>query len=133
MKTVFSTFSKAIAAIGSYSQAIKYGNFISVSEQTSSIPKTGSFVGVGIISQTVQVLQKFQSTLEEAGSSLNHVFKTTVFITDIAQFTNVNEAYSRFFTENRFARLCVNVSKLLKDSLVEIEAVVSLPHYELRT
>lgn len=121
-KSVVST-SAAPAAIGPYSQAVTADSLVSTSGQIPLVPETGALAGGDITSQTHQALKNLKAVLEAAGSSLPQVVKTTVFIVDMAQFTEVNRLYAEYFTDKAPARSCVEVSKLPKGSLVEIEAV----------
>jgi len=114
---------KAPAAIGPYSQAIDTGTFIYTSGQIPVNPSTGEVVDGGIEQQTAQVLENLKNVLEAAGSSLSKVIKTTVFIKDMNNFSTMNEVYKSYFTEPYPARSCVEVARLPKDVLVEIEAV----------
>lgn len=114
---------KAPEAIGPYSQAIAAGTFVYTSGQIPIDPQTGEVVGDEIQVQAEQVLKNLKNVLEAAGSSINNVVKTTVFIKDMSDFSKVNEVYARYFTEPYPARSCVEVSKLPKDVLIEIEAV----------
>lgn len=114
---------KAPEAIGPYSQAIAAGTFVYTSGQIPIDPQTGEVVGDEIQVQAEQVLKNLKNVLEAAGSSINNVVKTTVFIKDMSVFSKVNEVYARYFTEPYPARSCVEVSKLPKDVLIEIEAV----------
>ncbi len=110
-------------AIGPYSQAIAVGSFIYTSGQIPINPKTGEVVGNEIQQQAEQVLENLKNVLEAAGSGMDKVVKTTVFIKDMNSFSKVNEVYAKYFKEPYPARSCVEVSKLPKDVLVEIEAV----------
>lgn len=122
MKSVIST-EKAPGAIGPYSQAICTGDMIFVSGQLPLDPATGVFPE-GIAEQTRQSLTNAKSILEAAGSSMDKVVKTTVFLSDIANFGAMNEVYGTFFTEGSYpARSAVEVAKLPKDALVEIECI----------
>ncbi|SDK57236.1 RidA family protein [Natronincola ferrireducens] len=115
---------KAPAAIGPYSQAAKVNGFLFVSGQIPMNPETMEIVEGDIKQQTKQVLENLKAILEEAGATFNHVVKTTVFIKDMNDFTDINEVYSTYFTENKPARACVEVARLPKDVGVEIEAIV---------
>lgn len=86
-------------------------------------PQTGEVVGNEIQMQVQQVLENLKNVLEAAGSSMNKVVKTTVFIKDMNSFSKINEVYAKYFTQPFPARSCVEVSKLPKDVLIEIEAV----------
>lgn len=114
---------KAPAAIGPYSQAIKAGNFIYASGQLPIDPATGAFPEGGIQEQTHQSLRNAKAILEEAGTDLAHVVKTTVFLSDIANFGAMNEVYSQYFQAPFPARSAVAVKDLPKGALVEIEVI----------
>lgn len=114
---------KAPAAIGPYSQAIRCGDFVFTSGQIPIDPATGELVEGGIREQTKQVIKNLEAVLEAAGSSLQKVIKTTVFIKDMNQFSSLNEVYSGFFSGSLPARSTVEVARLPKDVQVEIEAV----------
>jgi len=113
----------APAAIGPYSQAIKAGGFVFASGQIPIDPQTGEFVTGGIGEQTEQVLRNLSALLEAAGSSLDQVVKTTVFLADMKEFAAMNEVYGRFFTDVSPARATVAAAGLPRDARVEIEAV----------
>ncbi|MGG3573654.1 2-iminobutanoate/2-iminopropanoate deaminase [Bacillus gobiensis] len=112
----------APAAIGPYSQGIIVNNMFYSSGQ---IPLTaeGELINGDIKEQTHQVFKNLKAVLEEAGASLNTVVKATVFIADMNQFGDVNEVYGEYFSEHRPARSCVEVARLPKDVLVEIEVI----------
>lgn len=110
-------------AIGPYSQAIIAGSFIYTSGQIPIDPETGKGVGDDIEMQTEQVLKNLKNVLEAAGSSMDKVIKTTVYIKDMNNFSKINAVYAKYFLEPYPARSCVEVSRLPKDVLVEIEAV----------
>lgn len=114
---------KAPAAIGPYSQAIKAGNFIYASGQLPIDPTTGAFPEGGIKEQTHQSLKNAQAILKEAGADLTNVVKTTVFLSDIANFGAMNEVYSQYFQAPFPARSAVAVKDLPKGALVEIEVI----------
>ncbi|GGF93709.1 RidA family protein [Paenibacillus albidus] len=113
---------KAPGAIGPYSQAITTGSWIYTSGQLGLDPETG-VLAEGVQDQARQALNNLKAILEEAGASLDHIVKTTVFLKDMNDFVAVNEVYSSFFTEPYPARSAVEVARLPKDGLVEIEAV----------
>ncbi len=115
--------SKAPAAIGPYSQAIKANGFLFCSGQIPLIPETIELIEHDITKQTQQVLQNLEAVLQEAGSSKNEVVKTTIFLADFNDFTIVNEIYGQFFGEHKPARATVEVSRLPKDVLIEIECI----------
>ena len=121
MKAVSTT--KAPAAIGPYSQAIEANGFVYASGQLPIDPTTGQFPEGGIKEQTRQSLTNAQNILMEAGIDLSHVVKTTVFLSDIANFAPMNEVYAEFFTEPYPARSAVAVKDLPKGALVEIEVI----------
>lgn len=114
---------KAPAAIGPYSQAVKYGNLIFTSGALGVDPKTGAFVEGGVQAQTKQCLENLKAVLEAAGSSLENVLKVTVFIKDMNDFPRVNEIYGQYFTEKQPSRSTVEVARLPKDALIEIETI----------
>lgn len=116
---------KAPKAIGPYSQAVVINDIIYTSGQIPINPESGLVECLDIESQTLQVIENLANILEEVGSSLNKVIKTTVFISDMDNFSLVNKIYSKYFTTNP-ARSCVEVSRLPKDVLIEIEAIASL-------
>lgn len=124
MKQVIST-SQAPAAIGPYSQAIRVGNLIYTSGQIPINPATGSFVEGGIKEQTRQSLTNIKAILEEAGLTMAHVVKTTVFMADMNDFADMNAVYAEFFAEPYPARSAVAVKTLPKGALVEIEVVAA--------
>jgi 2-iminobutanoate/2-iminopropanoate deaminase len=113
----------APAAIGPYSQAIKAGGFVFVSGQIPIDPQTGQFVPGGIAEQTERVLKNLSAVLEAAGSSLDRVVKTTVFLADMKEFSGMNEVYATFFSSPPPARATVAAAGLPRDARVEIEAV----------
>ena len=124
MKKAIST-TKAPAAIGPYSQAIKVGNLVYTSGQIPIDPATGSFVEGGIKEQTRQALTNVQAILEAAGLTIANVVKTTVFMADMNDFADMNAVYAEFFAEPYPARSAVAVKTLPKGALVEIEVVAS--------
>ena len=125
MKEIIST-ENAPGAIGPYSQAVKVGNMIFCSGQIPIDPKTGEFVSDDVAEQTEQVLRNLNAVLEAAGSSLNNVVKTTVFLADMNDFVAMNEVYARFFSENKPARATVQAARLPKDARVEIDCIAIL-------
>ena len=124
MKKVIST-AEAPQAIGPYSQAIEAGGFVFVSGQIPLIPATGELVEGSVEVQTARVLENLKAILEAAGSSLESVVKTTVYITNMDDFTKVNGIYGQYFQENPPARVCVEVSRLPKGALVEIDVIAA--------
>lgn len=122
MKEIIST-DLAPAAIGPYSQAVAAGSLIITSGQLPIDPKTGAFPE-GIEAQTRQSLTNVKSILAEAGVGMDRVLKTTVFLSDMNHFAAMNEVYATFFGEGGFpARSAVEVARLPKDALVEIEVI----------
>lgn len=125
MKTVIST-DQAPGAIGPYSQAIKVGNLLFASGQIPLDPATGAFPE-GIEAQTKQALTNVKNILEAAGTSLDKVVKTTVFLSDMNNFAAMNGVYASFFSEGSYpARSAVEVARLPKDAMVEIEVIAEL-------
>lgn len=116
----------APAAIGPYSQAVKVGSLVFVSGQIPVDPATGAFAGADIESQTHQSLKNLKAILEEAGSGLEKVVKTTVFLQDMNDFAAMNGVYAQYFKEPFPARAAVQVGRLPKDALVEIECVAEV-------
>ena len=117
---------KAPKAIGPYSQAIKVGNLVFASGQVPIVPATGEFVEGGIKEQTRQSLTNAKAILEEAGTSLSKVVKTTVYLSDMANFAAMNEVYAEFFNQPYPARSAVAVKTLPKNALVEVECIAEL-------
>ena len=122
MKEIIST-ENAPGAIGPYSQAIKTGNMVFCSGQIPLDTKTGEFVSDKIAEQTEQVLKNLSAVLEAAGSNLNNVVKTTVFLSDMNDFAAMNEVYAKFFSENKPARATVQAARLPRDARVEIDCI----------
>jgi 2-iminobutanoate/2-iminopropanoate deaminase len=112
--------------IGPYSQGVKAGGFLFLSGQVALDPKTGEMGGTDITRQTERVLENIKGILEAAGSNLHHVVKTTVFLKDMNEFPPMNEVYARYFTSAPPARSTVQVARLPKDALVEIEVVAAI-------
>lgn len=117
------TTDKAPGAIGPYSQAVKAGGMIFCSGQIPIDPATGAFVSDDVAGQTRQVLVNLSAVLDAAGSGLDKVVKTTVFLADMADFAAMNEVYAEFFSENKPARATVQAARLPKDAKVEIECI----------
>ena len=113
---------KAPAAIGPYSQAVRVGDLLFTSGQIALLPN-GDLLEGDVAAQTEQVLSNLQAVLEAGGSSLANVVKCTCFLKDMAHFGTMNEVYGRFFENEPPARSAVEVARLPKDVLVEIEAV----------
>lgn len=123
MKKIIAT-DKAPAAIGPYSQAIEVNGFLFTSGVIPIVPATGELVKGGIEKQAEQAIGNLAALIKEAGADINNTIKTTVFIKDMNDFAKVNEIYAKYFTENYPARSCVEVARLPKDVLIEIEAIV---------
>ena len=117
---------KAPGAIGPYSQAVKTGNLLFTSGMIPIDPATGQLVEGGIEVQAEQALKNIKNLVEASGSSLEKVVKTVVFIKNMDDFAKVNEIYSRYFVSDCPARSCVEVARLPKDVLIEIEAIAEL-------
>jgi len=112
--------------IGPYSQAIRANGFLYVSGQVALDPKTGELLGNDVAQQTQRTLENVKGILEAAGSNLHHVVKTTVFLKDMNDFAAMNETYAKYFPSAPFARSTVQVARLPKDALVEIEVIAGL-------
>jgi 2-iminobutanoate/2-iminopropanoate deaminase len=118
--------SNAPQAIGPYSQAVVIDRFVFASGQIPINPATGEIAGSDIESQTRQVLQNLKAVLEASGANLAKVVKTTVFIRNMEDFPKVNSIYGEFFSQPYPARSTIEVSRLPRDVLIEIEAVAWL-------
>lgn len=122
-KKVIST-DKAPAAIGPYSQAIEVNGFVYASGQIPIIPETGE-LAQGIENQARQALTNVKSIMEAAGLTMANIVKTSVFIKDMNDFAKVNEIYATFFEGDYPARSCVEVARLPKDVLIEVEVIAA--------
>ena len=125
MKEVVTT-DRGPKPIGPYSQAVKANGFLFLSGQVALDPKTGEMTSNDIRQQTERVLENVKGILEAAGSNLHHVVKTTVFLKDMNEFPAMNEVYGRYFTAAPPARSTVQVARLPKDALVEIEVIAAV-------
>jgi 2-iminobutanoate/2-iminopropanoate deaminase len=114
-------------AIGPYSQAVRAGQFLFVSGQIALDPVSGELLAGSAAAQTTRVLHNLQAILEAAGSSLEHVVKTTVFLASMDDFAAMNEVYGTFFEHEPPARTTIAVAALPKQAQVEIEAIALLP------
>ena len=114
---------KAPEAIGPYSQAISAGDLVFCSGQIPLDPKTMEVTGDTPAQQTTQVLTNLSQVLKAAGSDLSKVIKTTVFLSDMNNFAEINQTYATFFADHKPARATVEVSRLPKDVMVEIECI----------
>ena len=122
MKQIIKT-ERAPQAIGPYSQAVRAGTLVFASGQIPLDPQTGEFVEGGVAEQTEQVLRNLSAVLEAAGTSLDRVVKTTVFLADMNDFAAMNEVYERYFSQDAPARATVEAARLPRDARVEIEAI----------
>jgi 2-iminobutanoate/2-iminopropanoate deaminase len=112
--------------IGPYSQAIKSNGFVFVSGQIALDPKTGEFAAADVRVQTEKVFENLKGILEASGSSLNHVVKATVYLKEMNDFAAMNEVYAKFFPAAAPARTTIQVARLPKDALVEIDVIAFL-------
>ena len=126
MKKVINT-NNAPAPIGPYSQAVEAGNFVFISGQIPLDPSSGELVSENIKAETVQVMTNIKAVLSQAGLSFDHVVKTTIFLTDMNTFSQVNEVYGTYFTGQFPARETVQVSALPKNVNVEISVIAVKP------
>jgi 2-iminobutanoate/2-iminopropanoate deaminase len=110
-------------ALGPYSQAIQAGNFVFLSGQLALNPQNGEMVGSDISTQTKQVIENIKGVLGAAGASLSDVVKTTVFLQNMNDFARMNEVYQQYFGDSAPARSTVEVAKLPKNALIEIESI----------
>lgn len=124
MKHIIDT-TEAPAAIGPYSQAVRINNLLYTSGQIAIDPATGNLVGSTVTEQTEQVFANIKAILNAAGYDFSDVIKTTVFITDMTEFANLNAVYAKYFTANTPARSAVAVKSLPKGALVEIETIAA--------
>jgi 2-iminobutanoate/2-iminopropanoate deaminase len=112
--------------IGPYSQAVKSNGFLFASGQVALDPRSNEFIGGDIRQQTERAMENIKAVIEAAGSNLHHVVKTTVFLKDMNDFAAMNEAYGKYFPAAPPARSTVQVARLPKDALVEIEVIATL-------
>jgi 2-iminobutanoate/2-iminopropanoate deaminase len=117
------TTDKAPGAVGLYSQGIRVGDYVYTAGQLGIVPGTKEFLGPDIESQTRQALDNLKAVLEAAGSCLDHVVKTTVFLADMGEFARMNSVYAQYFPASPPARSAVQVAALPLGGRVEIEAV----------
>ena len=118
---------EAPAAIGPYSQAVVTGEWVFASGQIPIDPATGEVVDGGIVEQTDRVMKNLAAVLREAGASLDHVVKTTVYLADMEMFGDMNEVYAKHFGYHRPARATVQAGALPKSVGVEIDAIARIP------
>nr|WP_278308130.1 RidA family protein [Neofamilia massiliensis] len=114
---------KAPAAVGPYCQAVQVGDMIFTSGQLAIDPANGNLINDDIEKATRRSLDNVKAILEEAGSSLEKVVKTTIFLDDMDNFARVNEVYGEYFSDHKPARSCIQVARLPKDAIVEIEVI----------
>eukprot|EP01091_Cochliopodium_minus_P004501 TRINITY_DN1438_c0_g1_i2.p1 TRINITY_DN1438_c0_g1~~TRINITY_DN1438_c0_g1_i2.p1 ORF type:complete len:131 (-),score=40.82 TRINITY_DN1438_c0_g1_i2:65-457(-) len=126
MEKIIITSPNSPKAIGPYSHAVRHGNTLYVSGQIGLDPKTGEFSSNNIQGQTEQCLINLKNILESGGSSLDHVLKATVLLSDIGDFGEMNTIYAKYFTKNFPARAAYSVKGLPKNALVEIEAIAMI-------
>jgi 2-iminobutanoate/2-iminopropanoate deaminase len=112
--------------IGPYSQGVKSNGFLFASGQVALDPRNNEFVGGDIRQQTERAMENIKAVVEAGGSNLHHVVKTTVFLKDMNDFAAMNETYAKYFTAAPPARSTVQVARLPKDALVEIEVIAVL-------
>lgn len=122
MKQIINT-ERAPQAIGAYSQAIKIDGFVYTSGQIALDPATAQLVDGGIAEQTEQVLKNVTAVLEAAGTRLDQVIKTTVFLADMGDFAAMNQVYAKFFVSDPPARSTVQAARLPRDARVEVEVI----------
>ncbi len=125
MKEIIDT-KAAPRAIGPYSQAVKTSGFVFTSGQIPLDPETGEFVPGGIVAQTEQVLRNLSAVLKAAGTDLEHVVKTTVYLADMDDFKAMNEVYARYFDTAPPARSTVQAARLPRDARVEIDVIAMI-------
>ena len=118
---------EAPGAIGPYSQAIRFGNLLFCSGQVALEPSTGNLIGSNVEEQTEQVMKNLAGVLKAQGASFANVVKTTVFLKNMGDFARFNEVYAKHLKAPYPARATIEVARLPKDALVEIEAVAALP------
>ncbi len=127
MKKEIVSTSNAPQAIGPYSQAVKVGRFVHTAGQIAIDPETSQIVEGDVAAQAEQVMQNLQAVLEAAGTGLENVVKTTIFLRYMKDFSAVNEVYGKFFSEGKPARSTIAVSALPLQALLEIEVVALVP------
>ena len=127
MKTIIST-DNAPSAIGTYSQAVKVNNTVYLSGQIPLVPETMTVISDDFTEQTHQVFKNLVAVCEAAGGNINDMVKVHIFMMDLANFATVNEVMSLYFAQPYPARAAVQVSRLPKDVLIEIDGVMELPN-----
>ena len=116
---------QAPAAIGPYSQAIRIGDFLYTSGQIALDPESGIFLSGEIEEETEQTLKNISAILQAGGVNFENVIKTTVYLSDLNDFTRMNQVYEKYFSKNKPARSCVQVAALPKGAKIEIDAIAS--------
>ena len=116
---------QAPAAIGPYSQAIRIGDFLYTSGQIALDPESGIFLSGEIEEETEQTLKNISAILQAGGVNFENVIKTTVYLSDLNDFTRMNQVYEKYFSKNKPARACVQVAALPKGAKIEIDAIAS--------
>ena len=116
---------QAPAAIGPYSQAIRIGDFLYTSGQIALDPESGIFLSGEIEEETEQTLKNISAILQAGGVNFENVIKTTVYLSDLNDFTRMNQVYEKYFSKNKPARACVQVAALPKGARIEIDAIAS--------
>ncbi len=124
-KDIIST-SKAPQAIGPYSQAVRFDNLLFISGQIPLEPESGEIVKGDIKAQTKQILENLKGVLTAGGSSLDNVLRTTIFLTDLEDYADVNKMYAQFFEKSMPARSTVQVSRLPMEVRIEIDAIAGI-------
>lgn len=127
MKTIIST-SNAPSAIGTYSQAVKVNNTVYLSGQIPLIPESMTVISEDFTEQAHQVFKNLVAVCEAAGGNINDMVKVNIFLIDLSQFATVNEVMSQYFSQPYPARAAVQISRLPKDVLIEIDGVMELPN-----
>jgi len=122
------TSAKAPSAVGPYSQAVQAGEFLFLAGQIPLDPVSGDITGTTAAAQTEQVLKNIYAVLQAGGCSFSDVVKTTVFLTDLKDFAEMNEVYEHYFGEEFPARSTIQVAALPRSALVEIEVIAKLPN-----
>lgn len=123
MKQIIST-DQAPAAIGPYSQAVEVNGLVFTSGVIPIVPATGELVNGGIEAQAEQALSNLKALIQASGADIKNTVKTTVYIKNMDDFSTINDIYAKYFTSDFPARSCVEVARLPKDVLIEIEAIV---------
>ncbi len=118
---------KAPQAIGPYSQAVGYNGLLFLSGQIALDPETGEVIDGGVEAQTARVMANLSAVLDARGLDFSHVIRTTIYLKNMTDFEKVNDIYGRFFDQNPPARATVEVSRLPKDVLVEIDMIAAVP------